>query len=311
MLAQEESTVKRKKRIGREEICGTLFAFLPLLGFVLFTIVPVSIAFATMFTSMQGNNLSTMEWNNFENFKIVFTDKTFWASFLTSIIMIIPHFLGLLLSLVISAILAQKFPGSKVFKTLFFIPYVCSSVAVAIMWQWMFDVNYGIINTVLGGLFGEGAKVAWMTKAVPFRTMLIIVMVWQAPGYGIVMFSAAFTGVNQSLYEAAQLDGAGKLRQFFSITLPSISPTIYYLITTGLLAGLQTFDIVRIFAGDSWTGAAGPSNAGLTTVLDIYNQGVFKGMPVASVMSFVFFIFIFTIMQVNKKLSKRWVHEGY
>lgn len=176
------------------------------------------------------------------------------------------------------------------------------------MWQWMFNANYGIINTVLKMLGSENG-VNWMNDPKAFTPMLIITIVWQAPGYGIVLYIAALTGVNPSLYEAAKIDGAGRWRQFTSITFPAISPTTFFLLMLGLINGMQTFDIAKIFAGDSWTGAAGPNDMGLTTVLYIYNKGVmFNNMPVASVMSFVLFIIIFIITVLNFKLGNKWVN---
>lgn len=175
------------------------------------------------------------------------------------------------------------------------------------MWRWIFDQNIGILNDIIMRITGGAEGPKWFTEAGSFTAMLITVMVWQAPGYGIVMFAAAFTNVNPALYEAAELDGANAFRKFTSVTLPAISPTIFYLLIAGLIAGLQTFDIPQIFAGDSWTGAAGPDDAALSTVLYIYQKGLFNSMPIASVMSMVLFVVIFTVMVINFKLSNKWV----
>jgi len=213
-----------------------------------------------------------------------------------------------LLSLLLSALLAQKLPAHKFFKALYFVPYICSSVAISVMWRWVFDQNIGILNDIIIRLTGAEAGPAWFTNAGNFTSMLLTVMVWQAPGYGIVMFSAAFTNINPALYEAAELDGANTFRKFLSVTLPAISPTVFYLLMAGLIAGLQTFDVPQIFAGDSWTGEAGPNDAALSTVLYIYYKGVlFSEMPVASVMSMALFVVIFVIMLINYKLSDKWV----
>ena len=297
----------RHKGMRKEGIYGTVFAVLPLVGFVLFSLVPIAITFVTMFVSMEGYRFDTMQWNGFANFVEAFTDNRFGKSLAISVYITSAHMIGLIVSLATSAVLSQKLKGSKFFTMLFFIPYICSSVAVAIMWRQMFNGSTGIINEVLK-LLGSENGIDWMNNTKAYTPMLIIVIAWQAPGYGIVMFTAALTGVNPSLYEAARIDGAGRWKQFTAIALPAISPTTFFLLMMGIIAGMQTFDIVRIFTGESWTGAAGPKDMGLTTVLYIYYQGIqFRNMPVASVMSFVLFFIIFGLTFVNYKLGDKWV----
>lgn len=305
----QETGVKKRKgltAVQKRSVYGFFTASIPLIGFLLFTAVPLCIALATMFVDMDGYDFTSMTWNSFQNFTAVFSDPRFYHSIGVSFLFIIPHMLGLLISLLLSALIAQKLPGHKFFKALYFVPYICSSVAISVMWRWIFDQNVGILNDIILRLTGESGP-QWFSDPVNFTGMLITVMTWQAPGYGIVMFAAAFTNVNPALYEAAELDGANGVQKFFHVTLPAISPTIFYLLIAGLIAGLQTFDIPQIFSGDSWTGEAGPSDAGLSTVLYIYQQGLFNKMPIASVMSMVLFIIIFIIMVINFKLSNKWV----
>ena len=298
----------KKERITKESVFALCVAIIPLVGFILFQLFPIGLVFSTMFVDMVGFNIDTMQWNNFANFKEVFTDEKFFHSLKVSFILTLPHFLGLIISLAVSALITQKLKGHKVFKVIFFIPYICSSVAVATMWKWVFDPNFGIINDVIKNVLGGEKAIAWFSDPNAYTAMLLIVMTWQTPCYGIVMFCAALTSVNKALYEAAEIDGASKIRQFFAISLPAISPTTFYLLSAGIIAGLQTFDLAHIFAGDSWTGSAGPKDAALTTVLYIYNTGInFSRMPQASLMSFVLFWIIFAIMLLNFKLSKKWV----
>lgn len=295
------------KGLKKEGIYGTVFAVLPLVGFVLFSLIPIGITFVTMFTSMNGYRFDTMQWNNFANFAEAFTDARFGKSLAISLYVTLAHMIGLIVALATAAVLSQKLKGAKFFTALFFIPYICSSVAVAIMWRQMFNGSSGIINEILK-FFGSENGIDWMNNIKAYTPMLIIVIAWQAPGYGIVMYTAALTGVNPTLYEAAKIDGAGRWKQFTAITMPAISPTTFFLLMMGFIAGLQTFDIVRIFTGESWTGAAGPNDMGLTTVLYIYYQGIqFRNMPVASVMSFVLFLIIFAITLINYKLGDKWV----
>lgn len=307
-----------KKRLNRvENVQGICFACIPLLGFCLFTLIPALIAFAAQFTYMDGFNLGTMKWNNFANFVEVYSDPLFWKSFLVDLFFVATQFFTLLIALVTAAILAQLPRASKVFTVLFFIPQICSSVAIALMWQNIFDVNYGIVNSVLVKLFGESARVNWLGESGPFLSVMFIITVWKAPGYGILMYKAAFTNVNENLYEAARLDGANRFQQMLHITLPAISPTTFFLVISGINAGMQTFDIVHVITGGSsgagsWTNQYGPDNAGMTTSLYIYQSGIalydpVRGMPVAAVMSYGLFVVMLIVSVINFKFSDKWV----
>lgn len=296
--------VKRK-----EAVFGLTVALIPLIGYLIFQFVPLGIAFCTMFTDMKGYQLDTMKWNNFANFKTVIADSSFWLSLRNTMGLLLGQFVSLTIALITSTLLAQKYRGTKFFTALFFVPYICSSVAITIIWMTMFNNDYGVINDVLVRLLGDVGKIGWYTKPLPFFMMIFIIMLWQAPGYGIVMFNAAFTAVPKSLYEAASIDGAGRFQQFRYVTLPSIRPTTFFLVMAGIIAGLQAFDIPMLVSstlGNSWTGAAGPDNAGLTTMLYIYNTGItFNNMPEAAVMSFFLFLIIMTLTIINFKVERR------
>ncbi|NMA66581.1 MAG: sugar ABC transporter permease [Clostridiaceae bacterium] len=302
----------RRIWLRKEALFGLIAACIPLIGYMLFQLTPLIISFVTMFVDMKGYDLTTMRWNNFENFRTVLTDKTFWVSLRNTALLLLGQFVSLTIALITSSFLSLKLPGTKFFTALFFVPYICSSVAVSIIWMTMFNNDYGVINDILVRLLGESAKIEWYNKPVPFFMMIFIILIWQAPGYGIVMYNAAFTAIPRSLYEAARVDGAGKWKQFIYITLPSISPTTFFLIMAGLISGLQQFDVPKMVTsvlGNSWTGEAGPNNAGLTTVVYIYNSGIlFNKMPVAAVMSFLLFVIIMLATIINFRASRKWVY---
>ncbi len=300
---------KGRRGIKGEAVFGLCAALIPLIGWVLFSLAPIGISFATMFVDMQGYRLETMEWNHFANFKTVFCDAKFWLSFRITVLLLLVQVVSLLVALITSTILAQNLKGTKGFAALFFVPYICSSVAITIIWMTMFDNNYGIINDILVRLFGEGGRVEWYNRAIPYFFMMFIIMAWQAPGYGIVMYKAAFTAVPGELYEAARVDGANKWEQFWHVTLPTIRPTTFFLVMAGIISGMQVFDIPMLLSqalGNSWIGAAGPDDAGLTTMLYIYNKGImFNNMPEAAVMSFLLFLIIAALTVLNFQVKKR------
>lgn len=296
-----------RKRNG-EKIFAYVVVALPLLAFLFFNGVPIIIAFISQFCDIELNDLSTMKWNNFATFKTVFTDPYFYKSLLVTLWVASAQFVSLLTALVISVLLSRKVFGSKLFQILFFIPYICSTIAVSIIWIWMFDTDYGIVNEMLVGLFGEGARVQWTTDVRAYTWQIFMVIVWQAPGYGIVMYKAALGTVDNSLYEAASIDGANAFDKFFKITLPSIAPTTFYLALTGLVAGLLSFDVPKLFADacPQSVGVAGPESIGMTTVLYIYIKGqVNYEMSQASVMSFVMFFITFVLSAIMFKLRNR------
>ncbi|MCQ2742210.1 MAG: sugar ABC transporter permease [Bacilli bacterium] len=302
---------RRKKKVSKETWFGIIAVSIPLLSYLIFNFFPLMISFALQFCSIENSDLSTMVWNNFGNFKEVFADPKFYLSIGVTFFVTLAQFISLAISLFISVLLHKKPIGAKLFAVLFFIPYICSSVATAMMWQWMFNSQRGIINTILVALAGEGARVNWFSDADAYRWTIIIATVWAAPGYGIVMYKAALNAVNPTLYEAADIDGANSLKKFVKITLPSIAPTTFYLLMTGIIAGLQSFDIANMFALIySHDTIGGPQNAGLTLVRYIYYEATEgHNMGIAAVMSWVLFIIVFIASFINFRTRRKWVNE--
>lgn len=300
----------KKKRQSKEAMWAYLFVGIPILGWVIFSLTPLIISFIIQFTTMNGFDLGTMKWNGFENFKRVFTDSNFYLSIGVTLFISLSQFISLCVALLMSVMISKKPFAHGFFQVIYFIPYICSSVAVSLMWMWMFDTDTGIINTLLGSVFGDAARVNWFQDAKAYPWMIIVATVWHAPGYGIVMYKAALNQVNPALYEAADVDGANAWTKFTHITMPSIAPTTFFLLMTGIMAGLQTFDMAKMFGSGSWLGTMGPNNSGLTTVLYIYNTFHDYGeLPRASVMSWMLFIVIFILSFINFKLKNKWVED--
>lgn len=278
----------------------------PIIAFFVFNGMPIVLSFISMFNDMDNNMLDTMRWNAFENFKAVFVDTRFWHAWKITLILATQQFVSFAVALVIAVLLEQKVKGSNVFQVLFFIPHICSTIAVSIMWQWVFSTDLGILNALLG------KQINWLTDYDhPYRlTMAVwITVFWASPAYGIVMFKAALKGINPSLYEAADIDGANGFKKFWYITLPSIKGVSLFLLLLGIKNGLALFDQVTILAPISWTGVAGPNDAGLTLNYYIYLKGVEGGeMEYASVMTWCLFlvtlVVTYPIIRARNKESK-------
>lgn len=298
LLGRRTPKQKRNGTLNNNWV-GCIYAGIPLLGFALFTLVPAVISLVVSLGDMTGFNLSTFEFVGFKHYAEVFTDSNFWHGLGISFYITLAQMLSLLIAIIVATFLSRDVKGSRFFTVLYFIPYICSSVATAFMWRRMFNPDYGVINTIFN------LDINWFTNAYMFVPMLIVIISWSAAGYGIVVLGAALVAIDETLYEAAEIDGAGSMRQFFSITLPQISPTIYFLLMLGIVNGLQTFDIAMIFVGDAWSGY-GPDNMGMTLMLYIYKQSALN-MPSSSVMSWLLFLVIFGVNKLNDFLAKRWV----
>lgn len=268
-------------------------ALVPVASFIAFNAFPVVISFVAMFADMDSNMLDTMRWNNFENFKNVFNDDKFWLAWRNTLILGTAPFLTLVIALVIAVLLNQKIKDETAFQVLFFIPYICSGVAVSIMWKWIFDTDLGVINAILG------QHINWLDNIEkPYLLMIAvyITIVWQAPAYGIVMYKAALRNVNPSLYEAASVDGANGWHKFWNVTLPGIKPVTLFLVLASITQGLGLFEQVLILAPLQWTGVAGPDNIALTVNYYIYIKGVEQSeMEYAAVMSWILFFVTFGV----------------
>jgi len=279
---KEKETPKKRKPFrpykehwDRHAVFALIMAIIPLIGFVIFSIFPLAISFIALFCNVDLYDLGNIQWNNFEGFKSVFVPghafqlfqfdvaTYFYKSFGITIWVASMQLVTLLIAVTISALLAQKLKGSRVFQILFFVPYICSGVAVAMMWRWIF-ADTGILNAIFG------SNVKWLTDVKTMTWCIIVAIIWQAPGYGIVMYKGAMNDINASLYEAASLDGANGFQKFLHVTLPCIAPTTFYLLISGVGAGLLTCDMAILIIPDSWETVGGNGSMGLTLMRFVY-----------------------------------------
>jgi len=294
---------KRRKRFTKEGVTGFSLAFIPVLGYCIFSLVPMVMAVFMAFMEIDGYTLEGAVFIGFSNFATVLKDAKFWKSIVTTLYMSLSTFVNIVLALLIAFLLTKKgVKGKKVFRTIYFIPYVCSVAATTLMWQWMFNYQYGIINHVL---FDNPDKyINWFGDPDHFVPALLIMGVWSGTGYGIILYGAALTNVSSSLYEAAKVDGANAFKSFMHVTLPAVSPTTFYLLITGLIGALQEFARPQIIDA-----TGGPDNAGLTVVFYLYQQGFqYYHMGIASATAWLLAILILFLTVINFGVSKLWVN---
>ena len=298
------SPAKKNKRHFRKEWLWCYLAVgLPFFGFIFFNAVPVVVSFASMFCDANTYDFGSLKWNAFANFVEFFHDGKFLHSLGITVWLMCAQIVSLVIALVVASLLnARRVCGEKVFKVIYFIPYICSSVAIAVMWSIIFEQR-GVLNQLLGTDF------AWLNDALRPQLLtwaIFVVIVWPSPGYGIIMYTAALKGVDTVLYEAAELDGANAFHKFWNITLPMIAPMTYFLLLAGVMGGLGTFDQATILAPVSWTGTAGPEDAGLTVQYYIYYEMTeFGNLGYASVMQWAMTIITLIPCTIIMKLRKR------
>lgn len=205
----------------------------------------------------------------FGNFEWVLNQDKFWISLRNSFsIFVLSAVPQVILALIIAAILDQNLRAKTFWRMGVLVPYVVAPVAVALIFSNMFGDQYGLINNVLGRIGLD--PVGWHSQVVPSHLAIATMVNFRWTGYNALIFLAAMQAIPRDYYEAAMLDGAGRIRQFFSITIPSLRPTLIFVIITSTIGGLQIFDEPRMY---DTTGAGGASAQWLTVTMYIYNQG--------------------------------------
>ena len=210
-------------------------------------------------------------------------------------------FIKLALALVLALLLNQRLAGRTVYRAIIFSPTFTTSVAIAMVWSWIFDPFYGLLRVPINlvGLTSPG----WLSDIHWTMPAIIIVSIWNGLGYDMVIFLAGLQGIPTDLYEAARVDGASGWRLFRNITFPLLSPTTYFLVVTSIVGSLKTFDIVSVMTG------GGPMNSSNVYAYYLY-QTAFKSFKAgyASAQAVVLFLVILAITLAQVRLSRRWVH---
>lgn len=298
---------KPKKRIKREEIQGIIFANIPLLGFVIFGLFPLVLSVYLCFHTFKGLRLNSAAFVGLENFKTILQDELFYKALGNTVFVLLATVVSLVLSLIISGLIATDVKGAKGFKVVYFVPYVCSMVAVTFMWKWIYDYNYGVLNSTLMEWGWIKEPIDWLGSADYYRVAMFGLLVWSGMGYNIILLTSALTAVSRDLYEAAAIDGATGLRKFFEITIPIISPTIFFLLVTGVNGALQAFAQFQVMTPDG-----GPDYQGLTVVFYLYrklfNASGGSDLGMATATGWLIAVLIGVVTIVNFKLQRKWVN---
>lgn len=289
-------------RNSRSERTGYLFILPWFLGLLLFTLGPMLFSFVLSFSKWDIiTGIGSIEFVGLDNFKAIFHDELFYQSLkVTFIFALISVPLYQIASLLIALLLNMRTRGMKFFRLIYFMPTVIPAVAVSMMWIMIFNPEFGILNRALGWFGIEGP--AWLQDPSYALGALIVMGIWGI-GNTIIIYLSGLQGVPEELYEAAQLDGAGPLRRFMNVTVPMISPTIFFNLIMGIIGGFQYFTQAFVMTN------GGPLNSTLFYNLYLYNKAfVNYEMGYASALSWILFaiILIFTLIVIRS--SSMWVY---
>jgi len=292
----------RTRRWNR--IKSTLNAYLYLapiiLGLLIFSAGAIIASFFISFTNWQL--VLPPVWIGLKNYTNLLQLPEFWQVLRNTVYYTAGYVpLAVTLPLFMAILVNQKLRGITFFRTTYFLPVVTSGVAIALVWGWMYNPSFGVINYFLDKLFGiEGPR--WLADPMWAMPSLIIIGVWQSLGYNMVIYLAGLQGIPQELYEAARIDGAGWWPQFRHITVPLITPTAFFILVLSLIGSFQVWTITYLLT------QGGPAGATLTLSYYIYQQGFeWFHMGFAASLAYVLFGIVFVVTMIQFKLQKQWV----
>ena len=287
-------------RKRKEYMWGYVFILPWLVGLIIFKLGPLFFSFVISW--YQWNIVSSAKFVGLSNYRNIISDKLFWKSTLNTLYFWLNVPIGLILALLIAMLLNKQIKGISVFRAIIYLPAVTAGVVVGVLWVWILHPHYGVINSILNQFGVQGPP--WLSSpdwAMP--SLLLLKMFYIGPP--MVILLAGLQGIPAQLYEAAEMDGAGRLTKFVHVTLPMLSPTILFCILMYTVESLSRTS----FALPYVMTRGGPVNATLTYVLYLYNNAFmwFK-MGYASALSWVFALAVFLIILVQLRLSRRWVY---
>lgn len=299
---------KQKKKNEKNKILQALPFMLPsFVGMLVFSFFPVVISILLSFTDWNGLERLTVNtiFDHFvgaENYLKILSGSEFWRVLghtLYYIILYIP--LVFVASMGIALLLNRKKKGAMVFRVMYYIPVLTSWVAASLIWKWVLSPQYGIFNQILG-LFGFSGP-GWLTSEVWAMPGIVLASVWKDMGFFGLFLLSGLQAIDLTYYEAAKVDGANKIVTFFKVTLPLVTPSIFFCLIMSLINAFQLFPQIQIMT------EGGPNGATQVMVERIYTYGFsyFK-MGYASAYSWLLFIIIFVLTMIQMRLQNGWVH---
>jgi len=284
---------------GRQNLWGYAFLAPQLIGLILFSLIPV--LFTLTLSFMKWDGFGAKEFIGLANYIDQFQDPDFWKALGNTAyytILVIPASIALSLSV---AVALNKIKGKNFYRLFYFMPVVTSSVSIGVIWMWILNGDFGILNQVLANFGVQGPM--WLTDTNWVMPSIAILSIWWGLGHNMVIFLAGLQGISKSYYEAAEIDGATKWQKLRHITLPLLSPTTFFIAIMAVISSFQVFDQAYVMT------SGGPAKSSYTFVYHIYEAAFvdFK-MGISSAAAMVLFVIILVFTLIQFKMSKRWVH---
>ena len=280
-----------------DKLTAMIFILPAVLGTLIFIVIPVIFSFSLSFVNW--DLLSPITFAGVNNYKEVLTDKTFLQVLSNTFVFAIStSVFSVIIPLILACILNSKIRGSNFYKTAYFLPFITPMIVIAIVWQWIFDPNIGLLNQ----LFHLNIK--WLYDARYAMPALIVVSVWKLIGYNMIIFLSGLSAINQEVLEAAKIDGANSWQTFKNVTVPLLSPTIFFVIVITSISSFQVFDLIYIMT------EGGPNNSTMVLVYSIYKYAFeFFDVGKASAIAYILFAIIFVLVLFQWNLRKKMVYN--
>lgn len=305
-MSEAKSKVVKKKATKREKkdwVAGYVFIAPVTIGLFVFYVIPFLQNIWFSFNDVNKFNMATFVGikNYIDLFKepdlLLALKNTFLYALVT-----VP--IGLALSILAASLLNSKIKGTSFYRTIYFLPSVTMAAAVSLVWKLIYNGEYGILNEILGFFGVEGQS--WLTNPKTALFAVMIVAIWGSVGYNMIILLAGMQGISKSLYEAAAIDGAGPVKQFIHITIPQLSPTIFFVSITGLIGAFQVFDSIYMMVDMD----KNPAFNAIKTMNCLFYQNAFvygyKGY--AAAISIFMFVIIMIITVIQLIGQKKWVN---
>lgn len=282
--------------LNSQNYAAWVFLLPALVGTLIFIIIPVICSFGLSFA--KWDLLNPIQFVGLENYKLLFSDKLFYKILINTVVFAVStSVFGVIIPLILAVILNSKIRGSEFFKTAYFLPFITPMIVIGVVWQWIFDPNIGVLNNFLH------LNINWLYDEHFAMPALIIVSVWKLIGYNMIIFLSSLSAISQSLFEAAKIDGANPIQTFLHVTVPLLSPTIFFVVIITAISSFQVFDLIYLMT------QGGPLESTNVLVYAIYkNAFEYFNVGKASAIAYVLFIIILSLTLIQWSLRKKMVY---
>lgn len=286
-----------EKFTNNQNFAAWIFILPAILGTFIFIIIPVICSFGLSFTDW--DLLNPIKFVGLENYRLLFKDNLFYKILGNTVVFALStSILGVIIPLILASILNSKIRGSEFFKTAYFLPFITPMVVIGIIWAWIFDPNIGLLNQVLH------ININWLYDSNFALPALIIVSVWKLIGYNMIIFLSSLSSISNSMFEAAKIDGASAFQTFKNVTIPLLSPTIFFVIIITAISSFQVFDLIYLMT------QGGPFDSTNVLVYAIYkNAFEYFNVGKASAIAYVLFAIILVLTLIQWSMRKKIVYN--